>query len=312
MDVYNSIKNWKNVPKDQKATKAQQDIALTVADWYTGGLAGMAEGFARSHWGGTMSKLDKLDQKTNPMSIMLNKTLFRKTTKDVQKENTAKLAAMDPTNQDWQTTLQGYRGEDWKHSGNPDMPYDGGKYANWEDYVKGGLDAKDLTGVNGMLQTYGPDYAKLSFDQKVALTQKAIDTGQFNSKKGEVNVNDPEALKASTADMLAGFLSGKQATPTSPAKPTTGGDAIASLTNPGKGVGGLGQVGNGNASSVDPGIFLDPNSDYAKQMKSASYAQRKADRAPGIQALINSSVAQGQSGTNNNSMSSVLAMFGKR
>lgn len=73
MDLYNGYRNYQNAPERMRGTKAQQGLALAAADVWTGGMAGMAEGFARKHWGGTMSKLDKLDQKTNPVSILINK-----------------------------------------------------------------------------------------------------------------------------------------------------------------------------------------------------------------------------------------------
>lgn len=68
----NAAKNFDNRPNDQKATYAQQQAALAYANVLTGGLAGMAEGFGRKQWGGTMAKLDKLDQKTNPLSVLAN------------------------------------------------------------------------------------------------------------------------------------------------------------------------------------------------------------------------------------------------
>lgn len=83
MQGANAAQNFHNVPDENKATYAQQQGGLAVANVFTGGLASMAEGLGRTQWGGTMSKLDKLDQKTNPFTIGINKTgLFSSKNKD--------------------------------------------------------------------------------------------------------------------------------------------------------------------------------------------------------------------------------------
>lgn len=76
-DAYGGYKNLKrkNVSSEDKATRFQQDAGLAVADVYTGGLAGLAERYARGQWGGTMRKLDKLDQRTNPGTKILSKMM---------------------------------------------------------------------------------------------------------------------------------------------------------------------------------------------------------------------------------------------
>lgn len=71
---YDNLKR-KNVSSDDKATRFQQDVGRAVGDVYTGGLAGIAEGYARGQWGGTMRKLDKLDQRTNPGTKILSKMM---------------------------------------------------------------------------------------------------------------------------------------------------------------------------------------------------------------------------------------------
>lgn len=73
-NLYGDLKGDK-LRDEEKATRAQQQIALAVADVYTGGLAGMAEGYLRKNpkTRKYLEKLDKLDRKTNPLTIAINK-----------------------------------------------------------------------------------------------------------------------------------------------------------------------------------------------------------------------------------------------
>lgn len=127
--------------------------------------------------------------------------LMHKSTKQVWNDNTNDLQSMAPDNQNWLNTISGYRNRPDDAGSNPN-PFHGGQYASWDDYKKAGLDANDLTGVNGMLQTFGPKYADYNFDQKKALTQAAIDNNLFESKKGEVNVTDQDKLRSLATGIL--------------------------------------------------------------------------------------------------------------
>jgi hypothetical protein len=88
-DAYAGYKNLKdkNISATDKATRQQQLAALAVADVYTGGLAGLAEGYARGQWGGTMRKLDKLDQRTNPGTWAIAKVLGGMTQGQIDRRN---------------------------------------------------------------------------------------------------------------------------------------------------------------------------------------------------------------------------------
>lgn len=71
-DLWGAYKtlNDDNLTGEQKSTRAQQQIALAGADYFTGGLTGMAEGFLRGNktTGKYLGKMDKLDQKYNPIT----------------------------------------------------------------------------------------------------------------------------------------------------------------------------------------------------------------------------------------------------
>lgn len=74
-DAYRGYNNFRKADPDMQGTKFQQAIALPVADVFTGGLAGLAEGIGRSnpttrHW---LEEIDKLDSRTNPFSILWKK-----------------------------------------------------------------------------------------------------------------------------------------------------------------------------------------------------------------------------------------------
>ena len=45
--------------EEEKTQQAAHQLGMTVANYYTAGLAGLADGYARNQWGGTMKKLDK-------------------------------------------------------------------------------------------------------------------------------------------------------------------------------------------------------------------------------------------------------------
>ena len=120
-------------------------------------------------------------------AIGLGKGLMKhESTADVAKKHTKSLVGQsdDAT---WQAYLRGMRDQ---HTPDPTKPFAGGKYSTWDEYQKAGLDASDLTGVYGNLKAFGPEWAKLSFDQRKAVTQKLIDANLYKNKKGEVEITD--------------------------------------------------------------------------------------------------------------------------
>lgn len=114
-------------------------------------------------------------------------------TRDHAKKNTKKLmgASDDPT---YQSYVQGMREQYNSDPTDPSKPF-AGKYASWDEYKKGGLEANDLTGVYGNLKTFGADWAKLPQAERVAVTQGLIDKGLYDSKKGEVIITNPDEAK---------------------------------------------------------------------------------------------------------------------
>lgn len=115
--------------------------------------------------------------------------LGRESIGEGQRRHTQQLLAQsdDPTYQAYVSAMR----EQFKPGGAPDpsKPF-AGKYGSWGEYEKAGLEAGDLTGVMGNIESFGPNWSKLNFDQQKAVTQALIDAKQYESKKGEVLVKD--------------------------------------------------------------------------------------------------------------------------
>jgi hypothetical protein len=137
--------------------------------------------------------------------------------------------------------VQGMRQQYDSAPPDPSKPF-AGKYASWDEYQKAGLEAPDLTGVYGNIKTYGPEWAKLTQEQRVAVTQLNINDGIYKSKKGEVEITDQEKAKKNLQAVLGG------AVPT-PAQPIMGGAAGPAPIPPGQTPQSVAQT-----AAINPGI----------------------------------------------------------
>ncbi len=122
----------------------------------------------------------------------LTSLLGHESTRDVAKKHTGQLQGMGKDDAAWQNYVQGMRAQHASAAPDPSKPFHGGQYGSWDEYKNAGLDAADLTGVYGNLKTFGPEWAKLSFDDRKKVTQGVIDAGLYNSKKGEVEISDAD------------------------------------------------------------------------------------------------------------------------
>lgn len=146
---------------DKQDNSAQGKFGRGQLAWSTGGLSEVARAFG------------------------LN--LGHKSTKQVQQEHTKQLADTAPEDTAWLNYLGGMRNQEV----NKETPF-AGKYKTFDEYKEAGLQADDLTGVYGNLKTFGPEWAKLNFNQQKQVTQGLIDAGLYNSKKGEVVITDED------------------------------------------------------------------------------------------------------------------------
>jgi hypothetical protein len=121
-------------------------------------------------------------------------------TRDVAKRRTQGLleASDDPT---YQAYVRGMREQYNSAPKDPSKPF-AGKYKNFEEYKKAGLEAADLTGVEGNIRVYGPEWAKATEEQRKAVTQKNIDKGIYDSHKGDVVIRNDDLAKQSWDEVM--------------------------------------------------------------------------------------------------------------
>jgi len=126
-----------------------------------------------------------------PLGIakMLGFNPIHKTTRQVAQEHTADLQKQFKDDSTYQAYVRGMREQYNAPPPDPTKPF-AGKYATWDEYKKGGLEAGDLTGVYGNLKTFGQDWSNIDQAKRQAVTQGLIDAGLYNSKKGEVEITD--------------------------------------------------------------------------------------------------------------------------
>ena len=107
----------------------------------------------------------------------------------------------------YQAYVQGMR-EQYKEA--PTGPAYAGKYNTFNEYKQAGLDANDLTGVYGNIKAFGPEWANMSQEQRVAVTKGIIDAGLYDSKKGDVIIKDENKAREIKDQVLTGFDIGTQ------------------------------------------------------------------------------------------------------
>jgi len=103
----------------------------------------------------------------------------------------------------YQSYVQGMR-EQYKEA--PKGPAYAGQYNTFDEYKKAGLQANDLTGVYGNINTFGEDWAKLDEAKRQEVTQALINANLYDSKKGDVVITDKEKAKA----IFQGLVGGNQ------------------------------------------------------------------------------------------------------
>lgn len=142
--------------------------------------------------------------------------LFHKSTRQVQNEVTQKLieeAGDDPIAQAY--VMHARQGFDAPKPPRDPNAKGGGKYDSFEEYREAGLEAPDLTHVEGNIDAYSlQKWAALTEDQRIAVTQANIDSDIYYSKKGSVLIDDKEVALANFERVINGV------TPQSPVQPT--------------------------------------------------------------------------------------------
>lgn len=132
------------------------------------------------------------------------KLLHHESTRDFARKNTEDLFSQGKDNQAWQNYVAGMREQYNSAPPDPDKPFFNGKYSTWKEYKAAGLDAGDLSGVLGNMQTFGPDWAGYTDDQRKKITQGLIDADLYKNKKGEVVVTDQDRARQIRDQILGG------------------------------------------------------------------------------------------------------------
>jgi hypothetical protein len=149
---------------------------------------------------------------TGGLSEIARPFLMHESTRDVARKHTGQLMDEAGDDQVAKDYVQGMRQQYDSAPVDPSKPF-AGKYSSWDEYKANGLEANDLTGVYGNMKTFGPDWAKMSYDDRVKVTQALIDNDLYTSKKGEVEVTDPNRAKQIKDEVLGINVQPKGAAP---------------------------------------------------------------------------------------------------
>ena len=140
---------------------------------------------------------------TGGLSEVANALFGHKSMRERAREHTANLLEQFPEDLKYQNYVKAMREQ--YNSAPPDTskPF-GGKYSSWDEYKNAGLEAGDLTGVLGNLNTFGSQWANLDFEKQKDITQKLIDANLYDSKKGEVVITNQDLARQILAEALNG------------------------------------------------------------------------------------------------------------
>jgi len=115
-----------------------------------------------------------------------------KSTKQVQDDHTNYLLSQHKDDPKYQAYIKAMRGNMTKPTG---KAFHGGDYATWDEYKKAGLDAKDLTGAEGILDEFQNEWTNLDQSQREGITQKFIDNNLLFSKEGDIDLGDEKKAR---------------------------------------------------------------------------------------------------------------------
>jgi hypothetical protein len=130
----------------------------------------------------------------------------QKSTRERQAEVTGRLLEQAGDDQNAINYVTGMREQFNSAPPDPSKPFFNGKYGSFGEYKQAGLNAGDLTGVEGNIETYTPQvWAGLTQEQRQAVTQANIDDGLYDSKDGGVQITDKQKALENKDKVLKGF-----------------------------------------------------------------------------------------------------------
>lgn len=132
---------------------------------------------------------------TGGLSEIARPFLGQKSTRDRQSEVSNRLLNEAGDDQVAQQYVSSMRDQFSSAPPDPSKPF-AGKYGSFDEYRTAGLEANDLSGVQGNMDAYGTkEWANLTQDQRVKATQALIDNDLYESKDGGVQVKDEAKAK---------------------------------------------------------------------------------------------------------------------
>ena len=248
MGIYGRYDN-PHMSGKEKAARAQQDIALAVADVYTGGLASVGKGLLMKTGIGRKADkwITKFDQKTNPLTIGLGKAgVFGRasTTMFNEQERMEKLLKEGVIDESMvkdrarfgpkgTKSDQGYREDmgadfigltDKAGTGSGEIQESGpGQWLN-NKFAKSrntsDLMAEDIWGYAAFNERFGKDWMGTSEENRRNAANKALEMGLVQEGKGTINIGENQEFDDYFNSILGG--GGPQApqpAPPSGAKP---------------------------------------------------------------------------------------------
>lgn len=177
------------------ATGGLASIALPAAGIAAGGLTAYEslKGAQNAAKGNKMSIAQQaaLALPTFGLSLAYNHIpgLTHKSTKQREEENTSNMQGMAPDNQAWQDLVTKSR-----QAEHPELYPDAPKVANPIPQHEGVI-PEDMMFSAGMLNTFGPDYLKYSFQQQKDISKALLDNKLFDNKHGDTIVTDQDLAK---------------------------------------------------------------------------------------------------------------------
>jgi hypothetical protein len=203
----------------------------------------------------------------------------QKSTRQVQADKTKELKGIDTNDKAYQDLITGLRAQYDAPPPDPSKPF-AGKYANFDEYEKAGLEANDLSGVYGNLKL-GARYAALSPAERAAFTQTQIDKKNYQSKKGDVLFRNDAGAQADFEDFVKNKGTMKIPTANSKVPANTPPMQVSGpMSGPGRWVDPRGNTVTG----IDPGFTMGNRfvPDAASAAPAAIMIPRSQTKSPGI------------------------------
>jgi hypothetical protein len=234
--------------EEEKTQQAAHNIGMGFANYFTGGLAGLGDAFARNQWGGTMKKIDKFRFNTPGTPEWGITQLSRLWDTDKWKTEGKRLGKLLDSGVYIPEAFQGARslkrGRRKEELINPYLPKDyigatpqygwvNNKFASSRSEAD--LRPEDIWGYAAFAEKIPDWFKKYTPQQKLSAAKKLLDAKAVNEHHGTIDINWNPQLEADVNTILGRSNMVPKATP-KPSPPAVGVTPPASpVTNNRKG-----------------------------------------------------------------------------